>query len=96
MRQFPAAELERKITSYAISSDDPFLLAYYADDGSGLLRAPLHVIRYGRAKRELRRGEISPDDCVGSALSIREAHGFIYIDTHENPSAGAFSCFPRR
>src|SRR4051812_20840508 len=39
-RQFPTAELERKITSYAISNNDPFLLAYYADDGSGRLRAP--------------------------------------------------------
>jgi len=96
--QFPASELAAKITSYAISSDDPFLLAYYVDDGSGVLQPPLRVIRYDRGKDGLQhadlrdihalfQGEI-PMDCLGSALSIREYRGLIYIDTHLNPSAG--------
>jgi hypothetical protein len=97
-RQFPAPELSRKITSYAISPDDPFLLAYYIDDGSGVLQPPLHIIRYDRARGDLRRAELReinalfqgeiPMNCLGSALHIREYHDIIYIDTHVNPSAG--------
>jgi hypothetical protein len=98
LQQFPAAELSAKITSYAISSDDPFLLAYYIDDGSGQLQPPLHIVRYDRATGGLRRaepreihalfqGEI-PMNCFGSAEHIREYRDMIYIDTHINPSAG--------
>ncbi|MBZ5595901.1 MAG: hypothetical protein LAP39_26975 [Acidobacteriia bacterium] len=95
---FAASELSRKITSYAISNDDPFLLAYYIDDGSGLIRPPLDVIRYDRATGDLQRAGLRditalfqreiPMSCLGSALSIREYRDTIYIDTHANPSAG--------
>lgn len=97
-QQFPASELGRKITSYAISDDDPFLLAYYVDDGSGLLQPPLRVIRYDRATGNLQRGDIGNAsalfqgeiamNCLGSALEIRECRDIIYVDTHYNPSAG--------
>lgn len=97
-RQFAASELGVKITSYAISKDDPFLLAYYIDDGSGYLRDPLHVIRYGRSTGDLRRADVRdikalfqgeiPMDCLGSALRIHENHDTIYIETHGGPSAG--------
>ncbi len=52
---FQATELGAKITSYAVSKGDPFLLAYYVDDGSGLLHPPLRVIRFDRAAKEIRR-----------------------------------------
>jgi hypothetical protein len=97
-RQFPAPDLGAKITSYAISNDEPFLITYYVDDGSGLLQPPLRIIRYDRAAGDLRRAELRditalfqgqiPMNCLGSALSIREYRGMIYIDTHYNPSAG--------
>jgi hypothetical protein len=95
---FPESELGGKITSYAISSENPFLLAYYVDDGSGILKPPLHVIRYDRVTGDLRRADLRdinalfqgklPLDCLGSALQIREHSDRIYIDTHDNPSAG--------
>jgi hypothetical protein len=97
-QKFAALELDEKITSYAISRDDPFLLAYHRVDGSGLNQRPLHVIRYARATGGLRRADLRDIttlfqdkltmDCLGSALDIREYHGTIYIDTHINPSAG--------
>jgi hypothetical protein len=91
-QQFTASELGGKITSYDISKDDPFLLAYYADDGSGSLHAPLHVIRYGRAAADLRRGDVDdtnalPQNCFGSVLRIREYFDTIYVETDVSPSA---------
>lgn len=90
--QFSDSDLATKITSWAASDDEPFLLAYYTDDGSGSLRAPLHVIRYDSASHALRRTDLlgngtSPMDCVGSALEIGEQHGIIHIETHLTPSA---------
>jgi hypothetical protein len=87
---FAQAELAQPITSWAASTEDePFLLAYYTDDGSGLLRLPLHVIRYSRAVRDLRRADVRLTmECLGSALAIRESHGVVYINTHGGPSAG--------
>ncbi|MBI2679674.1 MAG: hypothetical protein HYX25_01545 [Candidatus Solibacter usitatus] len=97
-RQFSAPDLAAKITSYAIANNDPFLLAYYVDTGTGLLGPPLRLIRFDRAKRDLRRADFAdihalfqrdvPMSCLGSALDIREYRGNIYIDTHANPSAG--------
>ncbi len=97
-QRFAASELSAKITSYANSDDDPFLLAYYLDSGSNALLPPLRVIRYGRAAKDLRRAEfrditalfqgVVSMNCLGSALEIREYHNTIFIDTHASPSAG--------
>jgi hypothetical protein len=96
-QQFAAPELSGPITSYAVSNDDPFLLAYYVDDGPGALQAPLHVIRYDRATGDLRRGDVRDSDalphgemlsnCFGSVLRIREYIDTIYVETHVGPSA---------
>lgn len=95
---FDAVELNEGITSFAVNKGDPFLLAYYVDDGSGLLKPPLHVVRYDRQSQVIKRADIRdinalfqgkiPMDCLGSVLSIREYHGVVYIDTHYDPSAG--------
>ncbi len=93
---FAAAERGGKITSYAVSKDNPFLLAYYTDDGSGQLKEPLHVVRYYRPTGDLQRADLRDIhalsdvriDCLGSALSIRGHGERIYIQTHLNPSAG--------
>ncbi len=101
LENFSAAERAHTITSYAASEGDaPFLLAYYDDDGSGLLKAPLHILRYdgrnGLKRAELRGvDEMAPGamhqlstSCLGSVLSVQENAGLVFIDTHINPSAG--------
>ncbi len=95
---FARSELSQNITSYAIFEDNPFLLAYYVDDGSGQLRSPLNVVRFDRDTFDLRRAALRdinalfqneiPMDCLGSALSVKEHRSLVYIDTHSNPSAG--------
>lgn len=98
VQRFAEPELRRQITSYAISEGDPFLLAYYVDDGSGGLHPPLHVIRFARKTEDLQRADL-PEigalfqgdhrmDCLGSALRIRQRDDTIYIETHVGPSAG--------
>jgi len=100
--QFSDSDLAQPITSWAASSgEQPFLLAYYTDDGSGLLQAPLHVIRYDPASRDLLEttalfAEALPMNCLGSALSIGEHHGFIHIETHVSPSAGCVLLLSRQ
>ena len=98
-------EGEKRITSFAVSADNsPFLLAYYDDDGSGMLPQTLHVLRYSTPTGTLRRVDLHAKrtqistvpkqphavsvNCMGSALSISEQAGFIFIGTHINPSAG--------
>lgn len=93
----PERELNRAITSYAVSQGDPFLIAYY-DGGSGFLQAPLRVVRAQRATGavqmaelagpEAQFGETTRAGCLGSALRIREQGSAIYIETHLTPSAG--------
>jgi hypothetical protein len=89
--RFTAAELSREITSYAVSEDDPFLIAYYEDHGSQVLEGPLHIIRYSRRTGELRRADVSKAAACpwpAAAERIREHAGLIYLDTHLSPSAG--------
>ena len=91
-------DLNQKITGWAASAgEDPFLIAYYTDDGSGMLREPLHVMRYDRTARDLRRAGLrigalshkgAPMDCRGSTVAIDEVHGHVYVDTQLTPSAG--------
>ncbi len=90
--QFSDADLAQKITSWAVGEDEPFLLAYYTDDGSGSLHAPLHVIRYDSRSHALRRTDLGETTalsggCLGSVLTIGEQHGVIHIETHVTPSA---------
>jgi len=96
--QFSAQELAQKITSYAISRGDPFLLAYYTDDGSGLLKPPLHLVRHSRGTHALEQADLrdisamlqgeTPMDCVGSALEIHEHGESIFLFIHGGPSSG--------
>lgn len=75
----PLVELPRKdrhqpITSFAVSSNnDPFLLAYYDDDGSGTLPPVLHVLRY-----DLRTKHLLRTDLHGSSTTF---HGFDNVMT---------------
>ena len=90
--KFAAGELSRKITSYAVSNGDPFLIAYYEDHGSGSLQGPLHLLRYSRKTEELRRMDVKRD-VAGAATNIRERGDYIFVDTHYGPSAGVLLVF---
>ncbi len=95
-----APDLDQEITSYAIDTGDPFLLAYYIDHGSGLLQFPLRVMRYSRATHVLKtvvlQNVTAPfsvmpsvqQACLGSADRITERNGNVYIETMTSPSAG--------
>ncbi len=104
-RTLSAGDLKQPITSFAVSADNlPFLIAYYDDDGSGLLPPVLHVLRYDERTRDLRRTDLHGAEvpfhgfhgvmeqvsniCMGSALAVSEREGFITVETHINPSAG--------
>lgn len=90
---FPAAELDQKITSYA-ALDDPqgFLIAYYPDDGSGRLGDTLWLALLRKPertwmRRQLRRDSDGSVTFGGSVLGIIRVGGFLYLNTHVNPSA---------
>lgn len=60
---FSADEQRQPITSFAVSANNsPFLLAYYDDDGSGMLPRVLHVIRYNQKYGKLRRIDLHGKD----------------------------------
>lgn len=63
-RLFSGSELTKKITSFAVANGDPYLLAYYDDDGSGILHLPLHVIRFDRKTRNLNRADLNGINAV--------------------------------
>ncbi len=88
--------LDQAITSGAeLDTPTEFVIGYYADDGSGLLKAPIHFARYDRTKgvwdfADVTDGSVEglQDACFGSVLSIKAVAGFYVVDTHISPSAG--------
>ena len=86
---------DKPITSSAVFQNaQEFLIAYYVDDGSGLLKEPLFVDRYDEVGRVWAGTEIAGGDpkvahswCLGSAVSIRASTQGDYLGTHLNPSA---------
>ncbi len=95
--RFSVAELTTRITSYAVSEGDPFLIGYYTDAGSLELKGPLHLIRFSRKRNEVDRVDLTDITtlfqheikmgCLGSVLRVRETYGIVYVETHVNPSA---------
>ena len=89
--------LDQKITSGAeLDAEDQFVLAYYWDDGTGMLNPPLHVLRYDRKTAVWQKAEIGnapgpgtvASPCYGSVLDVRSFGEGLVIETHINPSAG--------
>jgi len=89
--------LDQKITSGAeLDAEDQFVVAYYWDDGTGMLNPPLHILRYERKTRLWEKAEIGnapeagavADPCYGSVLDVRAFGDGLVIETHINPSAG--------
>src|SRR5205085_5617623 len=60
----PDANTAVTITSFGVVNDaSQFVIAYYEDTGTDLLRPPLHVLRYDRTargwyQRDFREGEV--------------------------------------
>jgi hypothetical protein len=90
--------LDKSITSGAELDDaKQFVIAYYVDDGSGLLQPPLFLERYDRNRKEWKSAAL-PDaqaqsadmhvPCLGSIMRITSSAGRLFLDTHINPSAG--------
>ncbi len=94
----PAAvpNLDKPIASYAtFDNQKNFLIAYYLDDGSGLLKEPLLLSAFDKVSQQWRSGEIwgqqlreNDAACFGSILRIDASPSAYYLDTHINPSAG--------
>lgn len=90
--------LEKKITSGAeLEDSNQFTIAYYLDDGSGMLNPPLFVDRFDKKNNRWQSATLpgaqtkSPsvdDTCFGSILNIQAFGGRVFLDTHINPSAG--------
>jgi hypothetical protein len=92
------ANVEKKITSSAqLDDSNQFAIAYYLDDGSGMLNPPLFIDRYDK-KSKLWQSASLPDaqtksqeldvPCLGSILNIKASGSRLFLDTHINPSAG--------
>ncbi len=94
----PIQNLSQRITSFAVLDDETnFLIAYYIDDGSGLLSPPLYMARFVKKDQSwkinaLRKVEASfktfQVPCLGSAMRIVPTKRFFFVQTHLNPSAG--------
>lgn len=92
------ANLDKRITSGAtLNNADEFLIAYYLDDGSGLLNPPLYLHRLDRKNNIWTSGALveaasSPDAadsvCFGAVLDIGSLLDRYILETHINPSAG--------
>jgi hypothetical protein len=88
--------LEKKITSGAQLDDaNQFVIAYYLDDGSGLLNPPLYLDRFDRKNNTWESGalgkagsEEAASPCFGSVLDITSLSDQFILETHINPSAG--------
>ena len=85
--------LDKPITSYQTLDDaQNFLIAYYVNSGSGILDGPLIVSRFDKAVRswqtkEISKGAIQDDTCLGSAVGAHSTGDRIYLELHINPSA---------
>jgi hypothetical protein len=90
--------LDKNTTSGAELDDaNQFVIAYYVDDGKGLLQPPLYLDRYDKRRGEWKSAVLSDTEegagavdtvCFGSVLSIQAAGNRLSLDTHINPSAG--------
>ena len=83
------------ITSYEVlSQPDLFAIAYYYDDGSGVLQPPLQLLRYDEGAGRWQGTTISEIDvgpenthCFGSVVSGNSTSNALYFTTHITPSA---------
>jgi hypothetical protein len=97
------ANLDKDITSGAELDDaNQFVIAYYVEDGTGLLNPPLYLERYDRKRNEWKSAALADAQtksgdmdvpCLGSAIDVTASGGRFFLDTHINPSAGCLLVF---
>lgn len=91
--------LEKKIAGGAeLDDSNQFAIAYYLDDGTGLLNPPLFVDRYDKKNKQWQSAALPgatqeksanvDDVCYGSIEKFNSSDGRLFLDTHINPSAG--------
>jgi hypothetical protein len=90
--------LDKKITGGAELDDaTQFVIAYYVDDGTSRLNAPIFLERLDRKTGKWQSAKLGDPavkvqdmdvNCMGSVLSVRTLGGRIFLDTHLSPSAG--------
>lgn len=102
--ELPAEELDQKITSYAVLNDpEMFLIAYYLDDGSGLLGNRVYVDLFEKSGHRWTERTLDRDSLVcekpfitpGSIQHIARSRDYFYLNTHINPSAGCLVMLTR-
>jgi hypothetical protein len=87
---------DKPITSYAILGNPrAFLIAYYWDDGSGILNQPLRLGHFNKTSGQWNSVALRSEDntatdvdCLGSVAAIHAVADSFYLDIHINPSAG--------
>ena len=92
------ANLDKNITSGAQLDDaNQFLIAYYVDDGTGLLKPPIFIDRFDWKREEWKSATLAEAQarwedldvpCLGSIMSVTSTGNRFFLDTHINPSAG--------
>jgi hypothetical protein len=90
------ANLDKNITSGAELDDaNQFVIAYYVDDGTGMMQPPLYVDRYDKKRAEWKSAALSDTGveavdtpCFGSVLSVKAVGNHLFLDTNVSPSAG--------
>lgn len=95
--------LDKPITNGASLNDSArYVVAYYLDNGTGILSSPMFIDAYDRRTRTWKSAvltgggsqndaagaSMSDDRCLGPVLQIRASAESIFLDTHINPSAG--------
>ncbi len=97
------ANLDRPITSGGtLDGAAQFLIAYYVDDGSGLMQAPLYFDLLDRKTGKWKSAALTAEnsrvgdaDCLGPVLRIQASAESFFVDTHLNPSAGCLLILSR-
>ena len=92
------ANLDKNITSGAELDDaSQFVIAYYVDDGTGLLKAPIFIDRFDWKHEEWKSATLAEAQarwedvdvpCLGSIVSVTSIGDRLLLDTHLSPSAG--------
>jgi hypothetical protein len=98
------SNLDKKITSGAeLNEDHQFVIAYYLDDGTGLLKPPLYIDRYDLISKTWESAtldKLTPKGeswaCLGAVLEITSLSDQLILETHIDPSAGCALILSRK
>lgn len=97
------ANLDRDIDGEAQVADEAqFVIAYYLDNDTENLKAPLFLDRLDRKTGKWRsaiianpatKSDDTPVSCAGAVLNVKPIEDRLLVETHLNPSAGCLLIF---